>query len=749
MKIAVIDQPGLKVFFVGLLLSLFLGYLVKSQISSLVIDEKINSFIVKNNHSLQIDFEKSEFKLTRWGLPLPHLVIYGISISSKKFECQNSQLYFDEIEIPVSINMMQSWYKKDKINLQVLRANKIQLRLNDIEKCLKNESKQSHSNLPVIVNVSKEILKNEINEAEILGSEITEKKSEITSEKIALNASDKNKTHEKNKNFQDSLKRFSFDSFFQEIYIEELKIISNKMAGQPILFKQMKLTLNLDNKMNPMVLIKSRLNAVRDPKTEINFLNTQIEAQVSPMSINGPEFQINLKGRFLDGDLVASLSTVPGQSDSERKIIYQFDAHKISVKAFNPILEVQKDEISSHPSFKSDSNLEVNSDIGLEKWPLSLSFSMLGEAQIEKNANIQIKFNNLEFLGDNTSIKADNLMLEKTDGEFDIKPFEVSIQNLSLNPLRNKLAFKYDFRSVENLGNLTGLLKFQNSHNWLFDGKLAKTEFIFSNRGSREIQVLDQSDVSISQSNENLTVDFSKFKMNDQELVGSLEGEYQKPLKKLQLKLNLEGQILSEKVLEHITQINQKSNIKINWVFSKTNEERHQMKMTLDHLKFPGLEFDNVNVDYLQLKDDQTKSLGISIKSEKSKVTVADILSPLKQDIFSETTGLTEKAYFTFKNQMNFQGIDWKNLNFDLDLLIFPFKEIQNTNDIKTNENSSSTVAENKPIDHLKIKGEWKPQNFLQGQLILQNSIRSLKYLLQKNEKDEVILNTESNAKSN
>ena len=63
------------------------------------------------------------------------------------------------------------------------------------------------------------------------------------------------------------------------------------------------------------------------------------------------------------------------------------------------------------------------------------------------------------------------------------------------------------------------------------------------------------------------------------------------------------------------------------------------------------------------------------------------------------------------------------------------------------NENKSPGVPEIKPIDHLKIKGEWKPQNFLQGQLILQNSMRSLKYLLQKNEKDEVVLNLQSNVK--
>ena len=86
--------------------------------------------------------------VTKWGLPLPHLVISKIRISSKKNFCQNSQIFIDELERPPLPyrNLVSS-----EKSIDLIRAKNVEVRLVDLELCLSNkpESPQRKTNAVV------------------------------------------------------------------------------------------------------------------------------------------------------------------------------------------------------------------------------------------------------------------------------------------------------------------------------------------------------------------------------------------------------------------------------------------------------------------------------------------------------------------------------------------------------------------------------------------------------------------------
>ena len=96
MRRAVIDQPGLKIMFLGLLVSIFLGLVLRSQITQTKINDRLKKIVQEfenKNKQLRIDFSEGELLLSDWGFPFPHLYVKNIKISSTASECLENQIY--------------------------------------------------------------------------------------------------------------------------------------------------------------------------------------------------------------------------------------------------------------------------------------------------------------------------------------------------------------------------------------------------------------------------------------------------------------------------------------------------------------------------------------------------------------------------------------------------------------------------------------------------------------------------------
>lgn len=650
MSRAVIDQPGLRTFVIGLMLALGFGFGLKSQITSSRVEKSLQKSIRILEKDFNIDFELAEVRLSKWGLPLPHLIIYKVRISPKKQFCQNSQIFIDELELPIQYRTL---FLPDEA-IHLIRAKNIDVRLVDLDKCF--EPAKSLAVQP---------------------GQSSESSKAVDASKIF---SQKTRTQ------------------LKEISIEQLKIVSVKDIDQPLVFKQMRFFLNYQDSKLSQIDLKSKFYSIKDRRTDIYFLIADFNASIKPDQTQNVEVAMQLKGRLLDGDVQVFLNA----SSLSHKLNYEVKTRKVSIKAYAPLLA----------RYKSDLNLDM--------WPLSTSFYMLGEAEkTAKESKAFFKFKNFEAAGENMSVRTSEIDVETNAGRHDIKPFTLTLNHFSLTPLKSILSDHFDFQSVESLGFLKGILKYDEAQTWSFDGFLEKAELIFSNRGTRELQVVDSVQVNLNHKSNLLNFKFDQMKFNQNDILGGLEGDYSELSKSLQLKLDIEGQILNQNIWKQLTQVQQSPSIKLNWTYKKASDERHQLKLISPVIDFQGFHLTDVHIDFLQSTDRESKSLALSLKSAKTDIHVAGLRPQMIKAFFNEQTDLQEPQYSALKTQVSLEGADWKSMSFDL-------------------EASLVQVETAKNLEHIKAKGDWKSDNSLTGIIQVQNPKRTLKYNVVKNSREEI-----------
>lgn len=676
MNRAVIDQPGLRVLVFGLLLALFLGLGLRSQISTERVGKSLQRSVQILEKDFLIDFDGAQVRLAKWGLPLPHLVVSKLRVSPRKSHCQSSQIYIDELELPLQLKHL---FSRDK-TIDLIRAKNVEVRLVDLETCFANEKtdKAEKKNRPQ---------KAEASTAVMTGEDFASGSSALTSPASATNIfSQKTGTR------------------LKEIAIDQLKVITSKNYDQPIVFKQLKFFLNYEEAKLSQVDVRSRVYAIKDSRSDIYFLISDLNAQIRPMKADksnpeqNVETTLQLKGRLLDGDLQVFLQA----STQNKKASYEVTTRNVSLKAYGPLL------------------MRNMKDMPFDKWPLSTSFYMVGEAQQVGELKAFFKFKNFEAVGENMRLDFPEMNFEILNGHSVLRPFQVTLNHLPLAPVKAILAEQYDFQSVESLGVMNGLLKYEDHKHWSFDGEIQKTELIFSNRGSREIELIDSVAVNLAYKADQLNFKLDNLTVHQNQISGGLEGEFVKDPLSLQLSLDIEGQVLNEKIWKQLTQVSQNPSVKLVWNYKKTNEERHQIKISSPEMEFQGFKLADVQIDFMQLVAEETRSLALSLKTSKAEIRTPELNVNISKAFFNEETGLSNaEVYTALKTQIGMQGSNWKNMNFDLDTILFDADGV-------------------KSLEHLKAKGEWRSDSSLSGVASLQNPRRTLKYNLLKKNKNEI-----------
>ncbi len=139
MKRAVVDQPGLRIIVLGLVVSIICGLFIKNQISSKKIKLKIDQSLVKLQTDVSVDFKSVEVKLSDWGWPQPYLEIHDIRLSPLKKVCDESQVFIDTLSFPLTWNL---FFESKKI-VKALRINQMELRISELEKCFSKTNQKS------------------------------------------------------------------------------------------------------------------------------------------------------------------------------------------------------------------------------------------------------------------------------------------------------------------------------------------------------------------------------------------------------------------------------------------------------------------------------------------------------------------------------------------------------------------------------------------------------------------------------
>jgi hypothetical protein len=669
MSRAVIDQSGFRVVIIGLALSVFLGLALRAQIS----ESRIQSFLNRSVDRLQadffVDYDDARVNLSSWGMPIPTLVIKNIRLSPKATLCQSSQIYIDELEVPISFSMLLG------LNLKIpkIRAKEVELRLSDIDKCISR--------------------KNAKNEVDIISSETNAKtQKEVNTESQATtDPSFKNIFSNKTK------------AELNEVSIEKLKIISSKNPNQPFLFKQMSVELVYNINRLSEVHIKSKLNALKDSRSDVFLLNANFESIFKTKENKEVESIASFNGKLLDGDI----QLFTHNFIDSKKISYELALEQVSVKALFPFFE----------------NTDLDKNINFEKTPISVSFVNSGDIYLTEKTSLDSKFKKVQINFENGLLKTNEIELNYSDSKFSFKPFEISINALSLSKLKNIEGIKEKLDSFDSLGYLTGSFDFKNENSYVIKGNVKNIQAVFSNRGRRDLQAIDSVDVSVERNLNNLQVVASKFFIAGEMIDAKFEALQDLNSNTSSAVLKINNASLNNKIWEQFTFVEQSPKFSVLWNYKKSIFETHNVNLYVDKLGLPGVKLENLNIEINQVLDvnAEKSSLYVMIKPSRLVADQSFLDNKTFKKIFNIENGFTQDSFSSNKSSLQITGTDWKNINFNIDTYFL----------------SEATA---KPDSHLNFKGSVKYEIGLEGKVLLQNKTGLFKFDVVGSPDEEIVI---------
>lgn len=662
MRRAVIDQPGTRTLLIGLALSVFLGLALRSQIS----EARVQVFLSKSIDRLQtdfyIDYESAKVNLSRWGLPLPALIIQNLRLSPKSTICQSSQIYIAELEVPISLATLLGLSK----TVPKIRVKEVELRLSDLQECL-NHKKDA---------------KSEANP----GASGTEADFTHSSEAEFKNIFSKNTKAE-----------------LKEIYIEKLKIISNNRPEQPVVLKQINLELFYTENRLREVQIKSKISALKDSRSDVYFLNSSLVAMIKARENNEIETLFNVSGKLLDGDVQLFIHSISGS----HKLTYELGLQQVSIKAMAPILE----------------NFEFYKRLNVEKIPVSISLVNNGEVTLSGKSGLESRFKKILVNVEKGQIKINELDAAVFNEQVSIKPFVMSVESLQLTKLKNIDQFKNRLDGLDNLGELSGTLDYQNENSFKFKGQVRNIVVVFSNRGRRDHQSIELVDVETSRNAQEFRFDASEFVINNQKVTGQLKVAYNISDFTTTANLKLSGITLNSKIWEQFTFVEQSPRVELIWHYKKAVNETHNIRILADHIALPGMKLDALNVDLLQVltEEPSNNSLHVQIKPAKLSTDKSFLEHDVINGVLTPANGFKLESLSSTNTSLVLSGTDWKNVNFNL---------------------NSQFLSDFSPRSdtRLTLRGAVRYEGRLDGRLVMQNRVSTSKFDLSRDSADKIII---------
>lgn len=608
MSRTVIDQPGIRIVVIGFFLSLIIGFTIRNQISGERVQLYLNTAVDRLKSDFHIDYESAKINLAHWGLPFPALVIEKLRLSPKSLLCQSSQIYIEELEIPISLKMIFGFSK----TIPKVRAKTIELRLSNIAKCI-GESGYSSTNNNGMLASNDSIIDKNINES----------------------------------NFKSIFER-NTKAELREIYVEKFKIISDQRVDQPILLKQLNIELFYSENRLAEARLKSKLNALKDMRSDIYFLNSSLDMLFKSRENGEIESVLSVNGKLLDGDMRFFLH---GNLSSE-KMVYELSLDHVSARALLPLM-------SSHKFIEN---------INYERLPISISLKNNGKIFIGKNNYIDSKFYNVQLSILNGVLVLPELELSSINGILQVKPFDVKIEKLPLSILKNSEQFRDKFDSFDNLGILSGKLEYKNENSYKIDGKIENIQTIFSNRGRRDLQKIENVDIKFSRTGDHFRFDANKFKISNEVVAGSSFAIYNINTHEALAQLKLSSVSLNNQVWEQFTFVEQSPKMNLFWNYEKNKIESHDLKIFVDKMALPGVVLSALAIDIKQQLSEikNLNSLNVRIKPSTMLLESDFLKNKYVNQVFGPINSLNSKSLTSSKSNLVLTGHDWKDIAFDL-----------------------------------------------------------------------------------
>lgn len=536
MRRAVIDQPGLKIIVLGLLVSIFIGLTIRSQITPHKINERlrkiVQEFEQKNkSKKISVDFAEARLMLSDWGFPFPHLYITNIKISSTSPECLDNQVYIESLDIPFSwMNMLEA--KDDQID--TVRAGLVELRLDNPDQCFSEVKAQSKAEAAVNTAVS------------------SSTESAPSTETVTHNQHNYN------------------------LYIDKLKIIDKHNYNIPVSLQTVGIKIAMDKNKVQSVDLKSQLYLFRDNESSLYKFRSDFNLNYEVKPDGKIASSALIHGKLIDKPFEINLTYAP----ESNKIILKHSIKDLSVKALMSLTNKQ--------NIRAQSQLDGISG-------LSISNTGEGEYNLTTKALGFYKISNILLSSGDSSISVDAITINAVK-PLKFEPFKVSMNQFDLEKLKNMPAFMSIQKSINNFGNISGTIAVNSETDISAEGSIKNLQFIFSNRGQRAYQKVDE--LSYKATRRSLVI--SRIALEGQETVGELKLQYEPQENHLAPKIEAKAEISNIKLNESVYNIFSFSQAKPTTIsLSLLAHDQHvKSKLRFDQLASNTMEVKQLEVGY-------------------------------------------------------------------------------------------------------------------------------------------------------
>lgn len=609
MKRAVVDQAGTRVVLLGVVLSLFIGLIFKSQIRSSAVKSRLQQTLVKLQKDANIDFESVEVRLSEWGIPRPVIEIRGVRVSPLKVNCQENQIYIDNLSFPLSFNLL---FSDDKV-ISSLRVSLLEVRTKNTRYCFSKSAARIQSE-----------------EKGDSKTGVTEEVAQSVTESVATSASPKNEALQKLQNFK---------SHLNEIKIDRLRLIAVDKMNTAVDFNAVQISFKYEKEKLNEFGVSGQLLAFKEAdksfyllKSDLKFL-LKVEDKIS--------LNAELKGLVMDRPFQFKIRNNPQKNSLQ----FLGELNGISLKAMNYIIKTERPQTEVF-DFLNNS---------------SMTGFITGEYFLDgRNYEASIKDIKILLGGGAAEINDINIF-GIIDDKAQVKPFDVQLSHIELTKILSNKAFDQIRPSIQNAGFISGLVQFTSVDQFKVKSLIEKTGFVFSNKGERVPQIFESFNLHATVDPQKLSLNINEFILDSQKIQGSVKYSHSYQSGEKSLNVDLQGHLLKPETVKLFTGMLGKPEIKLQFASDLKNHLKGSA--SIDQLNIHQFEMTNFQLDYerdLLLKNEvyNLKTTAFSIIQSEQKST--DHLNVLFDQLFKKP-----QVSFT-QSKMNIQKDGLGKITFSL-----------------------------------------------------------------------------------
>lgn len=652
----VAEQPGFKVLIYAIGLSVLFFVLIQTFISPSKIKNKIDQNLKFIPSSVELKFKTSHISFSDGFFPRFALIVKDIIITESKICSEPVIVQIDELIVPLQFSDLI----QKQISFKKIIIGTVELNLkNNFTHCLQTQNQNNFE-------FKNQQSKNETNSVQ---------------RQVWVKLKKINKKQEINIKQKQSIQDI-------ELSVSKLNIHSQTQGEFDLSFSDLRIQHNQKNSNDLQVTAK--VHFLKDP-TFGGFL-THANLSLEYKNLPYAEMTTHLFGNWREGYFSLTHLYRP----EEKSFLLSTDIKHIPI---NMVL-----------GQLSRIGLKTKKIYGDEVW-LSAQSEIQGDSDHFFNAKGMIK--NLRFEGSLGEVQADEIQILKLE-PFVVSPIEFNFSNLSVSKLFD--LFKYKPSSVfGNLGLLKGQLNWKSNDDFKVEGILSGLEFIFGNKGRREVQIVNniQSELIFEKGLWNLNLSQEEGE-SDHRSVKKFNVKSSRQLQKYEINFRADNLELSNKVVDLLTQGGYLLPVSLQL---HLRADLGDIRWVQGQLKIPGLQLEDTTMKHLKINLDTNK-----IGDYSARVSLESLSSKKSEGVYP------------FLEKILTESIDDIDLNQSEAIVLEKLYAQLKTNDFKSTQWRLLSSQIKSSEVNLFSEGSWNDQGALEGQLLVKNKKTTAKWSLTGNQ---------------